>query len=112
MLLMNIYIPLFTARGIFGQIFEPWINPSKCASWGWTDLDVVFGDISGFIKGNPLVHATDIYTVAAMDWTGLYTRGQLTIHNQRRRPKAVNSAWRQCGYSKERRQRERGGERM
>lgn len=33
---------------------------------------------------------------SALDWRNIYSRGQLTIHNQKTRPDIVNNIWKKC----------------
>jgi hypothetical protein len=85
--------PMVQMRGMYGKIFEPWLK--DCDVWAWTDLDVIFGDLKGWMQGNPLVYENDIVTFSGMDWYKLYTRGQFTAHVQMR-GSYVNEIWRHC----------------
>jgi hypothetical protein len=36
-------------RGMFGRIFSAWVNRDNCISWAWADLDILVGDLKGFL---------------------------------------------------------------
>lgn len=54
-------------RGMFGRIFSSWVNSKNCLSWAWTDLDILLGDLSGWLKGNNLAWEMDVFTIAGID---------------------------------------------
>ncbi|KAJ3186167.1 hypothetical protein HDU85_007607 [Gaertneriomyces sp. JEL0708] len=85
---------LVQLRSAFGSLFEPWVNPSRCSSWAWADLDTLWGDLGNFLD-TPLVPESAVVTIAAGDQNRLYTRGQFTAFNQTLVPE-VNNLWRQC----------------
>ena len=72
--------PIVQLRGMFGRIFEEWVNVGECESWGWVDLDVGYGNLRAWMQNNPLVWQTEVLTFSTTDWANIYTRGQLTIH--------------------------------
>lgn len=86
---------------MYGLIFQEWINPQKCDIWAWTDFDIVFGDIKGWIDRNSLVWGLDVFSVSALDYGDIYTRGQFTAHVQNTKHKNrknvdVNNLWKYC----------------
>jgi len=83
-------------RGMYGRIFQEWVNDSTCDAWAWTDLDVIYGDLKGWIQSNSFVWDMNVFTLGGGDWTNLYTRGQFTAHVLKRNPKAVNNIWKYC----------------
>ncbi|RKO82736.1 hypothetical protein BDK51DRAFT_33407, partial [Blyttiomyces helicus] len=92
--------PIMQFRGMYGRLFEEWIGPTHCGSWGWLDTDMLLGDVAGWLASSPEYRDADIATFSNLYMYGgplsLYTRGQLTIHNQRRIPHIVNELWRGC----------------
>jgi hypothetical protein len=52
---------------MFGRIFAAWVNQEKCDAWAWTDLDILLGNLKGYLDGNSLVNEMDVYTIAGMD---------------------------------------------
>ncbi|KAI9004038.1 hypothetical protein BC832DRAFT_621430 [Gaertneriomyces semiglobifer] len=85
---------LVQLRSAFGSLFQPWVNPSRCSSWAWADLDTLWGDLGNFLDTS-LVQESAVVTIAAGDQHRLYTRGQFTAFNQTLVPQ-VNDLWRQC----------------
>ncbi|RKO85868.1 hypothetical protein BDK51DRAFT_47520 [Blyttiomyces helicus] len=92
--------PIMQFRGVYGRLFEEWIGPGHCDSWGWLDTDMLLGDVAGWLADSPEYRDADVATFSNLyKYAGplsLYTRGQLTIHNQRRVPRIVNELWRGC----------------
>ncbi|KAI8806264.1 hypothetical protein BJ742DRAFT_366884 [Cladochytrium replicatum] len=69
-------------KGLIGLIYASWVNPAACDAWGFTDADLVFGDLDKFFspKKNPLAWSADIFTVGPGDINRRYLHGQLTLH--------------------------------
>ncbi|KAI8813504.1 hypothetical protein BJ742DRAFT_788516 [Cladochytrium replicatum] len=69
-------------RGYFGIVFANWVNPAVCDSWGWTDVDLVYGDLSKYFapEKNKLAWSADVWTVGSGDLNRRYVHGQLTVH--------------------------------
>ncbi|KAI8917270.1 hypothetical protein DFJ77DRAFT_459784 [Powellomyces hirtus] len=87
-------------RGVYGQLFEEWIGPKKCSAWAWTDMDVVYGDLTHALSltSTTMPWAADIVTLSAGDFFRHYVHGQFTAHMQWTTQKAfsVNRLWRRC----------------
>ncbi|KAI8920375.1 hypothetical protein DFJ77DRAFT_452380 [Powellomyces hirtus] len=85
-------------RPAYGDLFAPWINPTRCSSWGWADLDTIWGDIGSLLNAPFLNRHTDVFTVSFGDDERVYTRGQLTVFNHAKQthPEVLNSVWRKC----------------
>ncbi|RKO83003.1 hypothetical protein BDK51DRAFT_50386, partial [Blyttiomyces helicus] len=94
------YPPIMGLRGMYGRLFEEWVGPDKCDSWGWVDTDMLMGDIVGWLASSPEFRNADVATFSNVKEQygprALYTCGQFTIHNQRRVPHIVNELWRGC----------------
>lgn len=76
-----------------GHIFHDLIR--GYSHWGYTDLDIIFGDLSRWITPDEL-QKYDIVTYTYGDQYRLYLRGQFTFH--RNDPERINQLWRQCDY--------------
>ncbi|KAJ3145292.1 hypothetical protein HDU86_001101 [Geranomyces michiganensis] len=89
-------------RGAYGQLFEDYVGPDRCAAWAWTDVDTVYGDLGHFLSlpepGLPLPWVPDVVSLSAGDLHRHYTHGQFTAHMQQDRDRAfaVNRLWRRC----------------
>ncbi|RKO87393.1 hypothetical protein BDK51DRAFT_32164, partial [Blyttiomyces helicus] len=94
------YPPIMHFRGMYGRLFEEWVGPDHCDSWGWVDTDMIMGDVVGWLASSIQYRDADITTFSNLFRNSgplsLSTRGQLTIHNQRRVPHIVNELWRGC----------------
>ena len=76
----------------FGHVFAEFLT--DYTHWGYSDLDIVFGDLSRWITDDEL-NDYDIVTYGYGDQNRVYLRGQFTFH--RNTPK-VNAIWRKCEY--------------
>lgn len=65
----------------FGSIFEKHIHSKKqrYTHWGYTDIDVLWGDVSRFIEPAELAEY-DLFSWGFGDQASLYLRGQWTVH--------------------------------
>ena len=77
----------------FGHIFADYIQ--DYSHWGYSDLDVVFGDVTRWIDDDEW-NDYDIVTYGFGDQDRLYLRGQFTFH--RNDPTYINQIWRHCRY--------------
>ncbi|KAL7527710.1 hypothetical protein ACHAXR_003223, partial [Thalassiosira sp. AJA248-18] len=80
----------------FGHIFAEYLK--EYSHWGYSDLDVVFGDMSRWIDEDEW-NDYDIVTYGFGDQDKLYLRGQFTFH--RNDPEYINQLWRHCKYLSE-----------
>lgn len=79
-----------------GYIFEEYLKDSY-THWGYSDIDIVFGDVPRWITSDELEHY-DIVTFGYGDQDRVYLRGQFTFHKN---IDAVNNIWRRCSYLSE-----------
>jgi hypothetical protein len=91
---MNPY-GLVEFKPALGHIFQEYIVQPNYTHWGYTDFDILFGDISRWITYEEL-NDYDIVTYTFGDQQRLYVRGQFTIHKNI--PSTINQLWRQCSY--------------
>jgi hypothetical protein len=75
-----------------GHIFESFLK--SYTHWAYSDLDVVFGDLSSWLTMEEL-RDYDLVTYGFGDSHRAYLRGQLTIHSNSDK---VNQLWRGCEY--------------
>jgi len=75
-------------------IFDDFIPATIYSHWGYTDLDVAFGDLPAWITSEEL-NDFDIVTYGFGDQHRLYLRGQFTFHKNN---PSVNNIWRQCNH--------------
>ena len=80
----------------FGHIFAEYLT--EYSHWGYSDLDVVFGDMTRWIDEDEW-YDYDIVTYGFGDQDKLYLRGQFTFH--RNDPQYINQIWRHCKYLSE-----------
>ena len=80
----------------FGHIFADHLK--EYSHWGYSDLDVVFGDMSRWIDEDEW-NDYDIVSYGFGDQDKLYLRGQFTFH--RNDPEYINQIWRHCKYLSE-----------
>lgn len=80
----------------FGHIFADYLT--EYSHWGYSDLDIVFGDVSRWIDDDEW-NDYDVVTYGFGDQDKLYLRGQFTFH--RNDPKRINQLWRHCKYLSE-----------
>ena len=80
----------------FGHIFADYLT--EYSHWGYSDFDVVFGDMSRWIDEDEW-NDYDIVTYGFGDQDKLYLRGQFTFH--RNDPTYINQLWRHCKYLSE-----------
>ncbi|KAI9096646.1 hypothetical protein DFS34DRAFT_149610 [Phlyctochytrium arcticum] len=85
---------LVQLRALHGELFSPWLKPSRCESWAWVDLDTLWGNLPHHLDVPLLREQSDVYTLSYNDQNRFYTRGQFTAWNQRNM--SVNTAWREC----------------
>ena len=93
-----IHLPyiLVEYKPAFGHIFADYLK--EYSHWGYSDLDVVFGDMSRWIDHDEWTEY-DIVTYGFGDQDKLYLRGQFTFH--RNDPTHINQLWRGCKYLSE-----------
>jgi hypothetical protein len=93
-----IHLPyiLVEYKPAFGHIFADYLK--DYSHWGYSDLDVVFGDMSRWIDQDEWTDY-DIVTYGFGDQDKLYLRGQFTFH--RNDPTYINQLWRGCKYLSE-----------
>jgi len=93
-----IHLPyiLVEYKPAFGHIFADYLK--EYSHWGYSDLDVVFGDMSRWIDYDEWTKY-DIVTYGFGDQDKLYLRGQFTFH--RNDPLYINQLWRECKYLSE-----------
>ena len=94
--IINLPYILVEYKPAFGHIFANYIQ--DYTHWGYSDLDVVFGDMSRWIDTDEW-HDYDIVTYGFGDQDKLYLRGQFTFH--RNDVKYINQLWRHCKYLSE-----------
>ncbi|KAJ3165356.1 hypothetical protein HDU88_004150 [Geranomyces variabilis] len=87
--------PLVQLRAVYGELFAPWINPTRCSAWAWADLDTLWGDLTSLLNTPLVTKHSDVFTLSFGDDERVYTRGQLTGFNQNRNAR-VNTVWRGC----------------
>lgn len=75
-----------------GYIFQEYLE--SYSHWGYSDLDMLFGDLSRWITPDELTEF-DVVTYGFGDQHRLYARGQFTFHRNTPR---VNTLWRKCEY--------------
>jgi len=76
-----------------GHVFEDLLK--GYSHWGYSDLDIVFGDLERWITPDEL-NDFDIVTYGFGDQEKVYLRGQFTFH--RNDPEKINQLWRGCDY--------------
>lgn len=93
-----IHLPyiLVEYKPAFGHIFAEHLI--EYTHWGYSDLDVVFGDMSRWIDDDEW-DDYDVVTYGYGDQDKLYLRGQFTFH--RNDPTTINQLWRHCKYLSE-----------
>ncbi len=94
--IINLPYILVEYKPAFGHIFAEYLR--DYTHWGYSDLDVVFGDISRWIDEDEW-NEYDIVTYGFGDQDKLYLRGQFTFH--RNDPNYINQLWRHCKYLSE-----------
>ena len=94
--IINLPYILVEYKPAFGHIFHEYIT--QYSHWGYSDLDVVFGDMSRWIDTDEW-DDYDIVTYGFGDQDKLYLRGQFTFH--RNDPTYINQLWRHCKYLSE-----------
>ena len=80
-------------KSALGHIFADYI--SEYTHWGYSDLDVVFGDLPRWITNDEL-HDFDIVTYSYGDQNRIYLRGQWTFHKNKKY--TINQIWRECSF--------------
>eukprot|EP00934_Nitzschia_sp_Nitz4_P001734 Nitzschia sp. Nitz4//scaffold31_size150131//139101//141896//NITZ4_002854-RA/size150131-processed-gene-0.147-mRNA-1//-1//CDS//3329547737//1734//frame0 len=75
-----------------GHIFSEYL--SQYSHWGYSDLDILFGDLERWITPDELKDF-DIVTYGFGDQDRIYLRGQFTFH---RNNDKINQLWRKCDY--------------
>ncbi|KAL3924952.1 MAG: hypothetical protein SGILL_000725 [Bacillariaceae sp.] len=76
-----------------GHIFQEYLD--GYTHWGYSDLDIVFGDLARWISQDEL-DEFDIVTYGFGDQERIYLRGQFTFHKNDQQK--VNQLWRRCEY--------------
>ncbi|KAL7522146.1 hypothetical protein ACHAWX_006839 [Stephanocyclus meneghinianus] len=94
--IINLPYILVEYKPAFGHIFADYLK--DYSHWGYSDLDVVFGDMSRWIDHDEWTDY-DIVTYGFGDQDKLYLRGQFTFH--RNDPTYINQLWRECKYLSE-----------
>lgn len=90
--LMSYPYALVEYKPTFGHVFADFLQ--DYTHWGYSDLDVVFGDLSRWITQEELTEY-DIVTYGYGDQNRVYLRGQFTFH---RNTHKINQLWRKCEY--------------
>eukprot|EP00578_Thalassiosira_sp_NH16_P030912 CAMPEP_0181078602 /NCGR_PEP_ID=MMETSP1071-20121207/1574_1 /TAXON_ID=35127 /ORGANISM="Thalassiosira sp., Strain NH16" /LENGTH=994 /DNA_ID=CAMNT_0023159929 /DNA_START=220 /DNA_END=3204 /DNA_ORIENTATION=- len=93
--IVNVPYILVEYKPAFGHIFADYLK--EYSHWGYSDLDVVFGDMSRWIDEDEW-NDYDIVTWGFGDQDKLYLRGQFTFH---RNDPHINQIWRHCKYLSE-----------
>ena len=88
----------------YGHIFADYIK--EYTHWGYSDIDVVFGDLRRWITDEELTDY-DIVSYTFGDQNIAYLRGQFTFHKND--PEKVNQLWRGCEYLSKRNEKEHRG---
>ena len=78
-----------------GHVFQEYLDTSVYSHWGYSDLDILFGDMPRWITQDEL-NDFDIVTYGYGDQARLYIRGQFTFH--RNDALHINQIWRQCHF--------------
>ena len=94
--IINLPYILVEYKPAFGHIFAEYLR--DYTHWGYSDLDVVFGDMTRWIDEDEW-NEYDIVTYGFGDQDKLYLRGQFTFH--RNDPHYINQLWRHCKYLSE-----------
>jgi hypothetical protein len=94
--IINLPYILVEYKPAFGHIFATYLT--NYTHWGYSDLDVIFGDLSRWIDDDEWTDY-DIVTYSYGDQDKLYLRGQFTFH--RNDPLLINQLWRHCKYLSE-----------
>lgn len=85
---------LIEYKPAFGHIFEKYIPKDIYSHWGYSDFDVMFGDLPSWITIDEL-EQYDIVTYSYGDQYRVYIRGQFTFHKNNDK---INNIWRSCDY--------------
>lgn len=93
-LLMNMPYVLIEFKPAYGYIFQKYIPTKSYTHWGYSDFDVMFGDLPTWITKEELDYF-DIVTYGYGDQSRVYIRGQFTFHKNNDK---INSIWRSCEY--------------
>jgi hypothetical protein len=94
--IINLPYILVEYKPAFGHIFAEYLT--GYTHWGYSDLDVVFGDMSRWIDDDEW-DDYDVVTYGYGDQDKLYLRGQFTFH--RNDEQTINQLWRHCKYLSE-----------
>lgn len=94
-LLHNYPYLLVEYKPALGHIFQEYIDTNYYTHWGYSDLDILFGDLPRWITAEEL-EEFDIVTYGFGDQGRFYLRGQFTIHKNQ--PDTINQLWRGCKY--------------
>ena len=78
----------------YGHIFEEYIDMNYYTHWGYSDLDIIFGDLPRWITNDELTNY-DIVTYGYGDQHRLYLRGQFTFHKNNNQTKYL---YQPCTY--------------
>ncbi len=92
--LLNNPYGLVEFKPALGYIFQKFIPTHTYTHWGYTDLDIAFGDLPRWITRDELENF-DIVTYSYGDQHRVYLRGQFTFH---RNTEMVNELWKKCAY--------------
>lgn len=85
---------LIEFKPAYGHIFDNYIPKDIYSHWGYSDFDVMFGDLPHWITLDEL-EEYDIVTYSFGDQYRVYIRGQFTFH---RNNDKINNIWRSCDY--------------
>jgi hypothetical protein len=77
------------------HIFASYLKGGTYTHWAYSDIDIVFGDLTNWITKEEL-EDFDLVTYGFGDADRAYLRGQFTIH--RNDPEIINQLWRDCEY--------------
>ena len=89
---MNPYA-LVEIKPAMGHVFQNFIG--DYSHWGYSDLDIMFGDLPRWIDRDEEMQKHDIVTYSFGDQDRLYLRGQLTFMKNIEK---INQLWRDCDY--------------
>jgi hypothetical protein len=79
-----------------GHIFADYIDEETYTHWGYSDMDILFGDLSPNWITRDELEEFDIVTYTFGDQNRLYLRGQFTFHKNKKQ--SINQIWRACTY--------------
>ncbi|KAI9096951.1 hypothetical protein DFS34DRAFT_129035 [Phlyctochytrium arcticum] len=82
-------------RGLWSVIFEAWVGPELCQSWGWIDAGTAIGDLRRWMDNDEIRNA-DLVTAHEGDQSRLYLRSAFTVHNYLASQSKGSTYWKRC----------------